>query len=403
MSPREQKTRANLTRRALSPGFENWDVEREFLAHDSVATIPLARFCYLNAVLIWAGFGLLDASVSTDKSSTLWTIRFAIGEPVLVFALIATYVRPLWPRLKLLGFGVTLVLGTCVLLMLLILGSPLSLTYYVGIILVLFPAYVFAQVRFSHALALSFVFFVAYIVLALTVDKNSPILARANLTFMFTTVYIGLVACFLLERARRREFVHLREIADKNTELIRLSSRDDLTGLLNRRQLEAVLEDAIALFRRESRTSVVMMVDLDDFKSVNDGFGHVAGDRILVEAAASIKETIGSTDSAFRIGGDEFLVFMPSITAEEAYEIARTIQSKFTSRHRLMFPEIESIVGMSIGVSQICDSTPRSSDLLKSVDDALYEAKSGGKNRVHLAEYPTPRQEMSVVNSPRLR
>ena len=135
--------------------FQNPQLERAFWAHDCRSTISLARFCYFNAVLIWGGFGLLDASMDPDKTATLWLIRFAVGEPVLLIALAVTYIRPLSVWLKLLGLAVTFVLGMCVLGMLVVLGPPLSLTYYAGIILVLFPAYVFAQVRFSHAMALS--------------------------------------------------------------------------------------------------------------------------------------------------------------------------------------------------------------------------------------------------------
>ncbi len=369
--------------------FQNPQVEKEFRAHDCSSTIPLARFCYFSAVFIWGGFGLLDTSLSAEKTTALWLIRFAIGEPVLLIALAATFIRPLWPWLKLLGLAVTFVLGMCVLGMLLVLGPPLSLTYYAGIILVLFPAYVFAQVRFPHAIAVSLVLLAAYWWITLSHNMTGSAVAAATLTFMTTTVYIGLVACFLLEWARRRDFAHLRTIAQTNEHFRRMSLLDDLTRLRNRRHLETTLYAAIEDFSRMSYQSAVIMIDIDNFKLVNDGLGHATGDRILIEAAASISECTRPVDAAFRIGGDEFVVLLPEATGSSALAVALKIMKSFSDRYRSVLTGSDLPVGMSIGVAQIRPETKTPSDLLKAADDALYEAKRRGKGRVHLATVAT--------------
>jgi diguanylate cyclase (GGDEF)-like protein len=369
--------------------FQNPQLEREFWAHDCRSTISLARFCYFNAVLIWGGFGLLDATMDSNKTAVLWQIRFAIGEPILLIALAVTYIRPLWPWLKIFGLAVTFVLGTCVLGMLVVLGPPLSLTYYAGIILVLFPAFVFAQVRFSHAVGVSMGLLTAYWWLILSNGMTHSGVATATLAFMTTTVYIGLVACFLLERARRRDFAQLRTIARKNDHLRRLSDLDDLTRLFNRRRLEATLDAAIDEYSRRSRQAAILLIDIDNFKMVNDRLGHGTGDRILVEAAASIVDCLRPIDTAFRIGGDEFVVLLPDATSAMAATVALKVKSVFCERYRTILGDNSLPIGMSIGVAQVGTNTRRPSDLLRAGDEALYEAKRRGKGIVYQSDAPT--------------
>jgi len=388
MRPAKRDVLAMVARWLRPIRFEDRELERQFLVHDCSSTIPLARFCYASAIFIWAGFGILDAAVGGDQIRSLWSIRFLVGEPTILIALAITFARPLWPHLKLVGLTVTFVLGSCVIWMMLVLEPPVSQTYYVGIILVLFPAYVFAQVRLPHAMAATFVLVMAYHRLMLSDGTVHPSAAATDLTFMITTAYIGLVACFLLEWARRREFAQLREIARTNEELQHLSSHDDLTRLLNRRHLEPALETAIGDFRRSGRSSAIMMIDLDDFKQVNDALGHGAGDRVLIEAARCITESIQPTDSAFRIGGDEFVVLLPASTIPRAAAVASRIRAAFAVRSRSVVSGGERPVGMSIGVTQVRPGIETPSELLRLADGALYQAKLRGKGRVHAAHEP---------------
>ncbi len=368
--------------------FEDRELERQFQVHDCSSTIPLARFCYASAIFIWAGFGILDAAVGGDKTRSLWSIRFMVGEPTILMALAITLIRRLWPHLKLVGLTVTFVLGSCVIWMMLVLDPPVSQTYYVGIILVLFPAYVFAQVRLPHAMAATFILVMAYHRLILSDETTHASTAATDLTFMITTAYIGLVACFLLEWARRREFAQLREIARTNEELQHLSSHDELTRLLNRRHLEPALETAIGDFRRSGRPSAIMMIDLDDFKQVNDALGHGTGDRVLIEAACCITESIRPADSAYRIGGDEFVVLLPAATISRAAAVASEIKAAFAVRSRSLVKDHGLAVGMSIGVTQVRAGIETPSELLRLADGALYQAKLRGKGRVHAAQEP---------------
>ncbi len=379
--------------------FEDPDFERDFLEHDCSSTIPLARFCYLSAVFIWAGFGKLDAAVGADRTTSLWMIRFAVGEPTILTALAMTFIKPLRPWLKHVGLTVTFILGSCVIWMMVILPPPVSDSYYVGVILVLFPAYVFAQVRFLHAVAVSCILVFAYDRLALPFGTISPVTAATNLTFMITTVYIGLVACFLLEWSRRRDFAQAIEIARTHDELRRLSSHDELTRLFNRRRLGPAIRSAIEEYRFLGRDTAIMMIDLDDFKMVNDGFGHATGDRVLKEAAASITDSLQPADSAFRIGGDEFIVLLPSSSTAAAATVASMIEREFTDRCRSVVTGADLPVGMSIGITQIRSGTETATELLRVADEALYQAKLLGKGRVWATRGPSRRQADQGRNS----
>jgi diguanylate cyclase (GGDEF)-like protein len=118
-----------------------------------------------------------------------------------------------------------------------------------------------------------------------------------------------------------------------------------------------------------------MMIDLDHFKLVNDGFGHAVGDRVLIWAATSISDSLKRTDSAFRVGGDEFVVLLPGANRSRVNEVAAGIRTRFADRIRAEMPEAELPVGVSIGTTRIQHSGDTPTEALRRADEALYAAK----------------------------
>lgn len=157
------------------------------------------------------------------------------------------------------------------------------------------------------------------------------------------------------------------------------SVTDPLTGLYNRRYLETMLERELALQRRGGRTLCVMMIDIDEFKAVNDRHGHAAGDAVLRELAAILRRELRTSDLAVRMGGDEFLVVLPDAQPEQAAAIAERLRAGLGSR---AFPEIGSCaVTASIGIVQ-AGAEAGMAGLLRSADEALYRAKRSGRDRI---------------------
>ncbi len=160
-------------------------------------------------------------------------------------------------------------------------------------------------------------------------------------------------------------------------ELSRLATTDALTGTGNRAAFERALELEITHADRYKRPFSLMMMDIDYFKSVNDRFGHDAGDRVLRQFCATAARMLRESDQFFRFGGEEFVVLMPETDLAGALHVAERV------RQAVEMESMEHVgaVTVSIGVTQYSRRESRS-DLVNRADSALYAAKSTGRNRV---------------------
>lgn len=180
-------------------------------------------------------------------------------------------------------------------------------------------------------------------------------------TFGLTMVNIG----FLLLTS---------EVIRRNFEI--LAATDALTGIRSRR---VVIDSANNLFERSRRSEqpfVVMMIDLDHFKAVNDNYGHAVGDEVLRAFCRRIEHVLRRSDVLGRFGGEEFVVLLPDSTADQAVQLAgRLLQAAAMSDSQL------PVITVSIGVSEWRPTDESASQLLERADHALYEAKMAGRNR----------------------
>lgn len=175
----------------------------------------------------------------------------------------------------------------------------------------------------------------------------------------------------LLNRAVMRS---VREMKRQNRDLNDFALKDSLTGLLNRRALDEVLEK----MEGDNRPFSLLLMDIDRFKSVNDLYGHAAGDEVLRSVARILEETVGSQDLCGRYGGEEFLVLLPGRNLPETYEMAERIRLAVASHENALHIPVT----LSIGASVCPMQSMRVDDLFELADRALYRAKEGGRNRV---------------------
>ncbi len=159
-------------------------------------------------------------------------------------------------------------------------------------------------------------------------------------------------------------------------ELEMLARTDSLTGLANRHVLQESLESAAALARRHSRRLVLILLDLDWFKQVNDRYGHPVGDAVLIEVARRLEQTARAGEVLARVGGEEFAWLVPDATAEQAIMAADRARQVIDS---VPFPTAGQLT-MSAGVG-LMESPPDGEALYRLADRALYEAKQQGRNR----------------------
>jgi len=170
-----------------------------------------------------------------------------------------------------------------------------------------------------------------------------------------------------------------RRILDLQDALRLQATHDGLTGLLNRNSILEKLDEELARNQRESKPVGLLMVDLDRFKSINDTYGHLAGDAVLREAASRMKNAVRCYDSLGRYGGEEFLVVLPGCDHASAMAQAERLRIA-VAECAFPLPHQSICVTCSIGVASTDRFAPET--LIRCADEALYEAKSSGRNRL---------------------
>ena len=261
-----------------------------------------------------------------------------------------------------------------------------SLSHYLGLAL---PVLVIAAtiVRLSQGFPSAFYFLIAWSFLAVGGFVFS-LMGFKILPVNFWTVNgmaIGMTAeSVLLSMALADRFKSL-EAEKINLEKIQahyreLSLTDALTGLHNKRFLRIELDLAVERARETKMPLSLMLLDLDDFKMVNDSFGHAVGDEILATLARSMRSCTRESDSSCRYGGDEFVIIMPATLGEDAFLVAERIRNRFTSDNARDVESRKVRATVSLGVVEF-NGVETAEAFQARADDAMYEAKRLGKNR----------------------
>src|SRR5271156_3128809 len=190
--------------------------------------------------------------------------------------------------------------------------------------------------------------------------------------------HLGAVAAVCIENSINR------------ARLLRAGISDFVTGWHNRRYLQQRLKEELARAQRHAGSIACLMIDIDRFKSINDGYGHLAGDSALKEIAQRVEAQIRSMDTAARFGGDELAILLPEATSAEAAKLAERIRDVIAAVPFVLNESIERSLTVSIGVASVSpgrhetDLKAVAERLLADADAALYRAKALGRNRVQV-------------------
>ena len=163
--------------------------------------------------------------------------------------------------------------------------------------------------------------------------------------------------------------------------LLRVSQIDDLTGVINRRHLVELGEKMFVSTYFKQQDFSVLMIDVDNFKMINDNFGHKAGDKVLKKIAELSNQIMQKNDYFGRFGGEEFICLLPATSPKDAYDVAERI--RLSIQEKIKLNKIAEQVTVSIGISSYKrENTDSFTQLIKDADDKMYEAKRLGKNKV---------------------
>ena len=164
--------------------------------------------------------------------------------------------------------------------------------------------------------------------------------------------------------------------------MLYLAEHDSLTGLINRRRFQEELERSIAFTQRYQQQSALLFIDLDQFKYINDSYGHLYGDEYLVDVSRRLFKALRRTDILGRLGGDEFGVIIPNVTLDEAETVANALLSTL-SKESIKYNENAIHISASIGIVFFPNQGVVATDLLAKADAAMYSAKNAGRSQYH--------------------
>lgn len=172
----------------------------------------------------------------------------------------------------------------------------------------------------------------------------------------------------------------IKELENELASTSNLVRYDQLTGVLNRRGLEEMFDKEVARATRHDTLLCVGLLDIDNFKKLNDSLGHSAGDEALVHLARVCRETLRPQDTVARYGGEEFIILLPETPLDDAANALARLQRELT-RKFFMHDNEKVLITFSAGVTQMKPDDDQTS-VIKRADEAMYEAKKSGKNRV---------------------
>jgi diguanylate cyclase (GGDEF)-like protein len=218
-------------------------------------------------------------------------------------------------------------------------------------------------------------------------NKNKTITEQRGIMILTvaSSLFFLLILYFLYKRNQERRTVN-RKLTTLNDELFKLASTDSLTGLLNRRHFTEDAEREIFRKKRKGYLTVLLMIDIDFFKSVNDEYGHAMGDQVIKSVANILTNGKRKYDLVGRWGGEEFVMMLVDCDEQRAYEISQRLCEVIADSH-ISHQEKSIQITISVGLSSINVDDQNLESVLARADKALYQAKSSGRNQVKI--YPS--------------
>ncbi len=363
----------------ITLSFQDKETELKYQELEPLRLLPYIRPGLVIIMLVVGLFGLLDSLILPEIQVTAWQIRLYLGLSI-ISVLALTYTSFVSQFLQVSLFVLMLLFGFSNIA--LVLAVPQAESYFVGLILILMYGY-FAGLRFIYALSASTIVVICYVLLSLVNKDTAPLNIFIQLPLLLAAYLISGFAGYTAERQRRMLFAQTRYMEEERAIHEKLALHDPLTELPNRNLLQERMDQSLARAKRQKDQFAVMFMDLDNFKTVNDNYGHIIGDQVLIAIANRLKKHVRGEDTVARLGGDEFVVLSENITDEQDVRIAAVrMLAEIAQPITLNLRETDTVtinITASIGISLCPRDGTTLNELVERADDAMYGVKKEGK------------------------
>ncbi|MGU3537027.1 diguanylate cyclase [Methylobacterium sp. A54F] len=371
------------------------EIEHQFEVDEAARRCRHIVISNYIGLLVYHLFLVSDYRVVRDAFGVDLLMHFGVMTPVAVaIHLVLARRPPAWLREGLVSLSMIVIAGT-IYVVVAASRSPDKDLISLATQLVLAFATIVLRIRFRHAIPCFLVIAALFSLGLASVEGLS-----ADRAMMFNCLFLGsvvfsLVGCYNLEHAHRTSYLLTLRERMRSRDHEAASLRDALTGIGNRRALEAALAELAGRRAAEGEPVAVLLLDVDHFKVFNDVNGHPAGDACLRRVAALVTGSIRRGEgTVYRYGGEEFLVLLEAVSIETAVEVAERIRSTVAAAAMPRDRTATSVVTVSIGTAAgRIGSEADAAGLVAAADEALYAAKRSGRDRV----WPPPVQAAAVL------
>ncbi|SDN30886.1 diguanylate cyclase (GGDEF) domain-containing protein [Desulfonauticus submarinus] len=363
--------------KSISLEFPDPTLEQAFKQEQIKNYLNYMRFSILIGALIYISFTLLDQIITPDVAYTARLTRIIVISIIFFPIFISTFFKKFHQYIYI--FLVIIIISTAasIIFIMYISHSNYAHLHFAGIILVFFYSYTFSHLLFKFVNISSIVIWTIYTIYAIGKFNTNHVLFLIDTSFLLGSFIASVYAGYSLEQFSRLNFIALKELKEEKDKLKLASFIDYLTKLYNRRYMEIRLKEAINLYQREKIPISILFIDLDNFKIINDNYGHDFGDIVLKQIAITMNTVLRDKDIVFRYGGDEFCILLFNTDLNQSLQIGRRILNqlkniKYINQH----PVTLSFSGGGLTLNPKIKTV---NDIIKKADNLLYKAKKQGK------------------------
>ncbi len=357
---------------------------------------------FLYLILIYGIYQL----VPVEQMNT-WLPLYSMVGVIILLATMVSWLGKLYRWFDyVIGVGGALVIAISVIAAAITTGEQANILLHAAIIYAVVVVYGFVGLRFYTAMTAGWIGGLIGLAVSfyLSADITWTVLNR---TYTFAGL-LGMALAYAIDRQHRENYLqscllelNRLEMIGHNEQLEILSRQDALTGISNRRHLDEMLKDEWFRAMRHQTPLTIMMIDIDCFKAYNDVLGHIDGDKCLIKVADTIKKLAArSGELVARYGGEEFLMLLPMTDQKQAAKQAERLLKAISSLN-IAHPnsEVSAHVTLSIGVATyVPQLNEQVSDFLSFADQALYKAKSAGRNSYYVVDLQSESLDQSLAS-----
>ncbi len=386
--PLSESILSNISWNKFSLKFINSRLEAHYQQRSYPSLLTHSRIALLLGAIMYQIYGILDyllippedvGEIIIIKTFTTFLLLTTFGLTFLRFFKI--YNQPVLCFLLLLAsIGVLLIME--------MITKNLFPYYFSALLLLVFWAHAFYVLRFVYVFFASLFIFSITTVFFYTTYAFTNNQAISYLFILFTTSCLSVFSSYIAEKRDRAMFLSEKELDRERFILRELATHDSLTLLPNRVLLIDRIDQAIHDSNRNNQVCAGFFVDLDNFKNINDTYGHAAGDFVLTEVAKRLKSTVRAADTVARLSGDEFFVLARDIqNAEHAHVFGNKLLGQINLPYFMQDKPLDILLSASIGICMFPYDGVYPQDVLDKADHAMYQVKLADKSGIVVAEY----------------